>query len=475
MGGAIMQVSQLVVIGAGPGGIAAVTEAAKAGVRVTLLDENPKAGGQIYRQFDAGLRVTDPERLGRDYDRGRALLREFGMLAEKVEYLSEAMIWGLFDNNNLAFQHNGASQRLGFEHLILAAGAYDRPVPFPGWTLPGVFTAGGCQRLVKMQGVLPGEKILLAGTGPLQLVLADQITRAGGKVVAILEAGHIDYSLQSLKGIWGNWELLGDALHYRRSIRKAGVPFLWNHLILEARGDDSVAEAVITEVDKDWRPIPNRRHTLKVDTICLGYGFVPSVELSLQAGCDHEYLPHLGGWVPVCGEKMETSLPHIYSVGDGSGVAGSKAALLEGRIAGLAVAHSLGYLTHSKVEAQIAHLRKDLRRINRLRRVLDKMSRPRPGLYELACDDTIICRCEEVTYQEIIAAISEDRTNTINDLKRMTRAGMGRCQGRMCVPAVMEILSRRQKTLAWESKSLRPRPPAKPVSLGILSEKTKSK
>jgi len=465
-----MKSPELIIIGAGPGGIAAAIEAAKAGVKVTLLDENPKAGGQIYRQFDEGFKVTNPQVLGRGYERGHELLKDFKMLEERAQYLTEALVWGVFEGRKLTFQHNESSLSLDFKSLIVAPGAYDRPVPFPGWTLPGVFTAGGAQRLVKMQRVLPGEKILLAGTGPIQLVLADQIISAGGNVEAILEAGNIDYSLQSITGTWGNWDLLADALYYWNQIRKAGVPLRRNHLILEARGDDRVKEAVIVEVDKDWRPKIQTQRTLKVDAICLGYGFVPSSELTLLAGCEHRYEPLLGGWVPVRGEKMETSVPNIYAVGDGSGVAGSKVAILEGRIAGISVARSLDYIPANEAKDRIEQLKKDLRRINRLRKVLDEMSRPRPGLYELARDDTILCRCEEVTYGEIKDAIEEDPTNSINDLKRMTRAGMGRCQGRMCVPALLEILRRQQKTTSLEPESLLKRPPVKPVSLGVLAE-----
>ena len=464
-----MKESELVIIGAGPGGLAAAIEAVRAGVNVTVLDENPKVGGQIYRQFDKGFKVKSPEILGREYGRGEEFLRDFSSLGDNVQYLNEAMVWGIFGSDNLSFEHNNKSSSLGFKKLIVAAGAYDRPVPFPGWTLPGVFTAGGAQRLIKMQRVLPGEKILLAGTGPMQLVLAEQILNAGGKIEGILEAGRIKYGLKSIAGIFGNWDLLADAWHYWRCIRRAGVPLWRNHIILEARGEAQVEEAVIAEVDRNWRPKPNTRRTLKVDTICSGYGFVPSSEITKLAGCDHMYEPHLGGWVPVRGKNMETTVPGIYAVGDGAGVAGSKVAINEGRIAGISIAHALGYIPAEDARGRIMPIQKGLKRINRLRKVLDEISRPRPGLYELARNDTVICRCEEVTFEAIQEAIKEDTNNDINDIKRMTRIGMGRCQGRMCMPVLLEIMGRHQGPNFAGYGSLRPRPPVKPVSLEVLA------
>ena len=196
-----MKDKELVIIGGGPGGIAVAIEATKSGVAVTLLDENPRLGGQIYRQFDEGFKVSDPRILDRDYDRGIKLLGEFNAVRSQVDYLNDTLVWGIFEQKELAYLHGEISKSLRYKQLIVANGAYDRPVSFPGWTLPGVFTAGGAQRLVKMQRVLPGDRILLAGTGPLQLVLAVQIIEAGGHIEAILEAGDVGSWIHFFRGI----------------------------------------------------------------------------------------------------------------------------------------------------------------------------------------------------------------------------------------------------------------------------------
>jgi NAD(P)H-nitrite reductase large subunit len=376
-------------------------------------------------------------------------------------------VFGTFENREIAFHQAGKGGRLRYNKLMVATGAYDRPVPFPGWTLPRVMTAGGAQTLVKMQRVLPGKNILFAGTGPLQLVVANQILDGGGKVEAILEAGEINNWLKLLKGFSRNWGLLTDGLQYMRAIRKAGVPLLRKHIIVEARGDHQVEEAVIAEVDKEWREIEKTRLILKVDTICLGYGLVPSVELTRLLGCRHRYSPELGGWIPARNENMETSVPGVFAVGDGAGVAGSAMAMLEGRIAGISVARSLGYISSEKARSRKKTYLNDMKKMGRLRDALDQISYPRPGLFELANDDTIICRCEELTLGDIKSAIDKGTTE-MNELKRITRMGMGRCQGRMCAPAVQEIIARQTQTPAAEIQYLNQRPPIKLVPINVL-------
>ncbi len=464
-----MKEPDFVIIGGGPGGVAAAIEAAQAGANVTLLDENERLGGQVFRQFEKGFKVTHPDLLGPDYQDGQKLFNQFSLIQDKIRYLNNALVWGIFKDRTIALARNGTSSSLSFKHLLVATGAYDRPVPFRGWTLPGVFTAGGAQKLVKSERVLPGENILLAGTGPLQLVLADQILKAGGKIEAILEAANVGKNwLQGLMGIWGNWDFLTEGMRYLRRIQKAGVPLLRNHMILEARGDGHVEEAVIAKVDKNWRPRRNTARRVKVDTICLGYGLVSSTELTMLAECEHTYDLRLGGTIPVRKANMETSVAGIYAVGDGAGVAGRKVAIEEGAIAGISVASVLGYLSRAVAAERIKPHQNRLSKINRFRKILDDISLPRKGLYELATDDTVICRCEEVTLKQLKAALV-DNTIQIKDFKRMTRMGMGSCEGRMCGPSTIEMMRHRLNASAEDVGCLTPRPSIKPVALGVLA------
>ena len=323
--------------------------------------------------------------------------------------------------------------------------------------------------MVKIQRVLPGEKILLVGTGPLQLALANQINDAGGNVAAIVEAGRIGNWWGMFAGAWGQWQLLGDALNYLWGIRKAGIPMHRGCIIQEVRGDGQVEEAVVAEADADWRIKPGTQQTFQVDTVCVGYGFVPSVELTRLARCDHRYDPLQGGWLPVRNDDLETSVSGVYAAGDCTGIAGSFVAVEEGRIAGIAAARSLGYLSAGEAEQRMAPSRRRLAGLQRLRRVLDGISMPRPGLFELAQDDTIVCRCEELTLADIKEALADGATD-MNEIKRMTRMGMGHCQGRMCGPALQEIIAREKGLTAADLGYLNPRPPVKLVPLTVLAE-----
>lgn len=386
---------------------------------------------------------------------------------------NEALVWDIARDCEsggawLEFHRGTDGLSLHCQKLIIAVGAYDRPVPFPGWTLPGVYTAGGAQRLVKTQKVLPGEHILLVGTGPLQLALANQIAEAGGRVEAIVEAGKIEHWPALARGAIGQWALLADAWRYWRGLRRHGIPLWRRHIIVEARGNGQVEEAVVAEVDQDWRPRPGTHHKLAVDTVCVGYGFVPSVELTRLAECEHRYEPLVGGWIPVSGDYMETSVPGIYAVGDCAGIAGNLVALDEGRIAGLDVARALGRLTPEAARQRMARPIQRLARLQRLRKVLDQISMPRPGLYELARDDTLVCRCEEVTLAEVRKSLV-DCAADMNEVKYRTRIGMGKCQGRMCIPALQEMVAREMGLPPSAVGGLSYRPPVKPVPLAKLA------
>jgi NADPH-dependent 2,4-dienoyl-CoA reductase/sulfur reductase-like enzyme len=462
-----MRAVQCVVVGGGPAGLAAARTAARHGVHVMLVDENPELGGQYYRQMPESLRT--PARgatLGKESAEGRRLIDEVRALG--VELRLGTVVWGIFDQRVVALATQDATERIVAENLILAPGAYDRPVPFPGWTLPGVLTAGGAQNLMKGYRVLPGRRVLIAGSGPLLLVVAHYLLHGGARVVAVCEASPMRRLWRFAHRMLPHLDFAQQGYHYRRELKDAGVPFLAGRVIRRALGTTEVTGAVVSECDDDWMPVGGTEMAFDVDSVIVGYGFVSSLELSRLAGCEHRYDPDLGGYVPVRSREMESSVPGVFVVGDGAGVAGSAVALEEGHLAGLVVANRRDRLLGRDYSRAANRVRGRLLHLAGFRRVMDELYRFGAGLYTLAEDRTTLCRCEEVTVGEALEAAREGATH-VNEVKAWTRAGMGRCQGRMCGPALAHLIARAAGTSVIETGIFTPRPPAKPVPLAALA------
>lgn len=465
-----MERSELVIIGAGPAGMAAATAAAQTGVSVMLIDGYPRPGGQYFKQ--------PPLSFDNNRDHTARQMEARHMLAaldrEKIRVLSDTTVWYIFPAETegewvVALAGPGDTpSTVQTPSIILATGAYDRPVAFPGWTLPGVMTAGAAQILIKAQRVLPGRRVLLSGTGPLPLAVAAQLVWAGAEVVALLEGSTPSAnSLRYGAAMWGQWDRLREGWDYWQALRGGNVPIRVGWSVIEARGENQVEEAVIARLDADWRPIPGSEQTVPVDTLIIGYGFLPSTELGRLMGADHYFDPAWHSYVPRRDSEMQTSLPGVYAVGDGAGVGGAELARLEGEVAGLAAARDLGHLSEGRAWQAIAARQPALTREYRFARMLNALFTPGPGLYSLADDETVICRCEEVTQGEIMEAIAQD-CHSVTWIKRLTRAGMGFCQGRICGRLVAQLAAQR---LQQAPETIPPdtiRPPVKPIPVEML-------
>jgi NADPH-dependent 2,4-dienoyl-CoA reductase/sulfur reductase-like enzyme len=323
-------------------------------------------------------------------------------------------------------------------------------------------TAGAAQVLVKSQRVLPGQRVLLSGTGPLQLAVASQLISGGAQVVAILDANPFPWNgWRHVRGVWGQWERLKEGWEYLQTIRRGRAPLRWGQTVLRAEGDGQVERAVVGTLDG------RVTDTLAVDTICLGYGFVPSAQLPAQAGCELSYRRQVGGYIPRRDEWLETSLPGLFVAGDGAGIGGKDVAMGEGRLAAVAAARRLGQpVAGSRVEK----VRRELRRQRRFSAVLEELFPFPLELWDLMADDTTLCRCEEITLADVRRAVADGAT-TPTAVKNLTRAGMGRCQGRMCYGAVAQAIARETGQPIETIPALSARPPVIPVPLeGLLEE-----
>lgn len=461
---------ELVIVGGGPAGMAAALEARSAGVDVLLVDERPTLGGQIYRQFPQAFEVVAPAAIARDLTTGRRLIED--VEASGADLWFDSSVWDL-NSKRLAIIRDGRdSGTVEARAIVLSTGAYDRPVPFPGWTLPGVLSAGGAHALVKTQGVLPGEKIVMVGSGPLVLSFAAQLAHLGANVVAVFEAAQrpgIGAAWRLLRAAHGNLGLILSGLRFVAELREHRIPLVFGHTILRVEGVQSVERAVVGRVGPDWRPIPGTERVLEVDTVCVGYGFFSSTELSSLAGCEHDYDENLGGPLPVRDEWMRTTVAGIYAAGDGAGVAGSDVAIQEGRLAGIGAAFDLGHLSAAQAaeRAQMPKLR--LASLSRFRAALNSVYSIGAGIYELADSDTIVCRCEEVTVADLLSHIRAGSSD-VNALKALTRAGMGNCQGRNCQRQVAALIGKAVGRRVSDVGRFTARAPIKPLPVGLVAQ-----
>lgn len=446
-----------IVIGAGPAGMSAALELDRLGLSVLVVDSAPLPGGQYFKQSTL--------RQGPQSKEGRALITAFERAG--VRRLMDTQVWGITPERDgfeiAVFRRHGGERRLWSRALIIATGAYDRPVPFPGWDLPGVMMAGGALTMIKHQGVLPGRRVLLCGTGPLQWVFARHLLEGGAQVVGIVDAAPFPWkALRRLTALAGQGERLREGLGAWAAILRAGVPVHWGKIILRAEGSAGVERAMIGQPDG------TSTQSFAVDTVCLGYGFQPFNHLARMMGCEHRYVPALGGWVPLRDEWCETTLPGVFVAGDAAGIQGKDAALLEGKLAGWGAARRLGVdAPHDQVRA----LRPELRRQAAMAQFLyflfpypfDRIPYP-------VEDDTILCRCEEVRVRDVRAMVREG-ASTLRMVRMLTRAGMGLCQGRTCANLVCHTLAQETGTPVSDIAGPRVSPPLFPIPLqGVIGE-----
>ncbi|GAB4480895.1 MAG: cyanide-forming glycine dehydrogenase subunit HcnB [Anaerolineales bacterium] len=452
---------EIAVVGAGPAGLYAGLEAAKMGASVVILDAYPKPGGQYYRQpppyFQKHLTSHQME--------GRALWQK--VLESGADIITNATVWYGDKDKTLIYHHSEKNVVVKPKAVILACGTYERPVAFPGWTLPGVLMTGGAQTLL-VHGVLPGKRVLLSGSGPLQLVVAKKLVDAGAEVVAVLEGSSriIRRGFKHISGIWGQWERLAEGISSLTTLIRKGIAYRLGWGIVSAQGTDQVEKAIIARYDEDWRPISGSEQEIVCDTICIGYGFLPFTALGKLMGIKHYWDERWYVEIPQRDETMQTNLPGVFVAGDGAALGGARCAILEGRIAGISAASYLGY-KKPQTPQLLQRLRAGLNRERAFIKMYTDLFSPADGLFELAKEDTIICRCEGIPLGEVRRAF-EQGAKTVGEIKYFTRTGMGECQGRMCGNQINTLLSHWLNQSPAEAGLYTVRPPLFPLPVQSL-------
>ena len=321
--------TEIAIVGAGPAGLAAACEAAQVGSKVIVFDENNQPGGQLVKQIHKFFGSKEHMAGTRGIDIGNKLYKR--ALSLGVDIRLRTAVWGYFERQ-LAVVSNNQVELVSAKKIIVATGASENVLSFPGWTLPGVMGAGGAQTLMNLHRVLPGKKVLMIGAGNVGLIVSYQMLQAGAEVVAVVEAAQ---------------NIGGYKVHADKILRN-GIPILTSHTVKEALGRDRVEKAVIAQVNNDLSIIPGTERELDVDTICLAVGLTPLTELMWLIGCKMKYQADLGGFIPVRNKNMETSISGIYIAGDVAGIEEASIAMEEGRIAGIAAAESLGHIMSDK-------------------------------------------------------------------------------------------------------------------------------
>lgn len=338
-------VYDVAVVGAGPAGLCAAIQAAKLGARTVVFDENGRPGGQLFKQIHKFFGSENHQAGTRGYKIGYSLLEQ----AEKhrVDIHLDTQIVGIFHGapiELIAVENGMTSWDVQARTVILAAGASENPLAFPGWTLPGVMGAGAAQTMINIHRTLPGKRVLMVGSGNVGLIVSYQLLQAGAEVVALVEAMP---------------RVGGYGVHAAKLSRR-GVPILCSHTILSAVGKDCVEGAVIAPVDAQFRADRSRETRLDVDTVCLAVGLNPMSELCRQVGCKMHYIGSMGGFVPLHGETMETSLEGLFVAGDVAGVEEASTAMEEGGLAGLGAAIKLGLITGGEASSAVRNVWRSL-------------------------------------------------------------------------------------------------------------------
>ncbi|WP_017906577.1 cyanide-forming glycine dehydrogenase subunit HcnB [Pseudomonas asplenii] len=459
--------SQLpVIVGGGPAGMSAAIELARHGVSSVLFEEASRLGGVVYRgPLRSGV---DLEYLGARYSSTLEKLHgEFATCAERVDVrLNTRIVGGEGSRTLMALDADEILYPIEYPQLLLASGCHERNVPFPGWTLPGVMLLGGLQLQIKSGVVKPLGATVIAGTGPLLPLVACQLHAAGVPVAGIYEASAFGRIARESLALLNKPQMFLDGLSMLAYLKLHGIPMHYGWGVVEAQGQDELAQVTLAPYSEDWQPDLTRAHQVEAQTLAVGYGFIPRTQLSQQMGLAHAF--NADGYL--CAETniwQQSSEPHIHLAGDMGGIRGGEAAMLAGRIAAVSILMQRDVLGADAALALRQGYLDRLAKIRKFRSGIDRYTRRGTRQIDLARPDTVICRCEHATRADIDLALSQG-VQDMAALKMRTRVSMGDCQGRMCVGYCSDRL--RDATGRADVGWLRPRFPIEPIPFSAFEQ-----
>ena len=457
----------VLVIGAGPAGLAAAQAALDAGASVNLVDSSAELGGQFWRHVPQVRPAKHQERIHHGWARFGTLRRRV-LGDENCRVIGNAHVFAVTTAEGITVhavigESDGVDRErveLIADAIVIATGAHDRTLPFPGWDLPGVFTAGAAQALAKSERLAVGERVLVAGAGPFLLPVAQSLTGVGAKVLEVLEAnrlsalaaGWLPRPWQLLPAAAKGWELAG----YAGGQLAHRIPYRLGRGIVAAHGDTRVQSVTVARLRPDWSAISGTEETIEVDAICVSHGFTPRLELAIAAGCaltDDRFVR--------VDDDHATSVAGVYAAGEVTGIGGVDLALAEGEIAGHSAAMGEGELRSARRRRAV---------FAGFARRIEAAHGIRQGWMSWLTDQTTVCRCEEVTVGDLCTGARLTGSQSLKSLKLSTRASLGICQGRICGRSVEQILGANSVSGKLDPGTISDRRPiAVPIRLGELA------
>lgn len=468
--------ADLLIVGAGPAGLAAAELASSYDLSVLIVDEQFRPGGQIFRQPPNGFEV---KKWLEDsiYKEGKSVLSSVSK-NDKIQWRLGATILGVFsgednssatDEISVVIDNGETVEELTTRYLLFATGCHDMATAFPGWNLPGVMATGGIQAFVKSQQIVPGERFLFVGTHPLQLIVADQIIQAGGDVVEVVFAQKFTQLFTVLKNPSTLYKFGGKFFFLAKSIFrliKHGVRISFQQTVINAEGDKKLNAVNLASIDKNGIIQKGHTRNIQVDRLGTCFNFLASSELARQSGVNCQWDSKAGGWILECKEWMETNINNISVAGEITGVAGADAALEKGRLAALGFLLASGHVTEEKAKSLAEPIRKRLKSFNEFAKILHDLSYPGDLLEQLLSNNVNICKCECISVGDIKNTLSSnDFIGSGSAMKLISRSGMGLCQGRYCNYYITKILSEHTGRVEEDVKPFTAQFPAKPVSI----------
>lgn len=447
------------VIGCGPAGMSAASEAQRHGLTTVLIDEQVRPGGQIYRNVGASS-LAMKKILGSDYVYGQRIVDEF--ISSGTVHLKGASVWDIDKASVIQYLKNGRSESVSARSIILATGAMERPSPMPGWTLPGVMNAGAVQIMMKTSAIAPTGPVVLVGCGPLILLVANQLLDAGTEIAGIIDTSRKAKILSLTKfvpGVLRSWGDLYKGLSLLWRLRQSSIP-TWRADGVVAISGDETSKRVSFKSDGMDRKVEGK-------TILLHHGVIPSTQITRMLGLEHVWNSDQMAWQARLGRFGQSSHDKVFVAGDGGGIAGARAAESSGKLAAIGAALKLGALHENDASNLATLIEVELQKHLGIRPLLDFLYAP-PEWIQLPGDEVVVCRCEEVTAGRIREMASLACAGP-NQTKFFSRCGMGPCQGRMCGTTVSRILADANGKSIEETGYYRIRSPLKPIPLAAFA------